>query len=260
MAVNANAEKLFARPGNTSVPHRAARFASNAEVPRIPRTQMARFTYWLGRLAGRFTFFGTMRVRVIRPEAARRTGGFVLACTHISHLDPLCMSIVIERKIDWMARKEFFRSRWRQWMMSAFDTFSVNRQGVSISAIRTAIARVKEGRIVGIFPEGGVSNGADSACRGGPIKKGACVVALRADAPIVPCVILGTHLLNRVMPWMPFRRGRLWVIFGTPIEPTLDGLHRRAARERMGIELSQEFQRIYRELRDTCGIADSFVP
>ena len=67
--------------------------------------------------------------------------------------------------------------------------------------------------MVGIFPEGGVASGKDSMCRGGRMKGGACLIARRANVPIIPCVILGVHTLNRVAPWIPFRRGHLWAIF-----------------------------------------------
>ena len=52
-----------------------------------------------------------------------------------------------------------------------------------------------------LFPEGGVVKGPATVCRGGPIKKGACVIAQRAGVPIIPCVVLGTHRLNH-----PLRR------------------------------------------------------
>ena len=201
----------------------------------------------------------TMNVEVVRPEAAEREGGYVLACTHLSHLDPICMGILIRRKIDWMARLEFFRRRLIAGYLWSIDAFPVNRFGITARAIRTAIARTRCGRVVGIFPEGGVVNGAASVCRGGPIKKGACVIAQRAGVPIIPCVILGTHRLNEPLPWIPYRRARLWVAFGSPVEPRPD-LHRRYARHEMAERLGREFSSLYEELRARYGIADEDIP
>src|SRR5947209_13637057 len=48
------------------------------------------------------------RVRVLRRENANCAGGFLLAANHISHFDPLIISSVVRRKIDWMAMAEFF--------------------------------------------------------------------------------------------------------------------------------------------------------
>ena len=122
------------------------------------------------------------------PHLAERTGGYILAVSHISHLEPFIATSLVKRKIDWMARVEFYRWRIFRPFLRAFDTFPVNRFGVPVSSIRTAINRAKSGRVVGIFPEGGVVQGKDSACRGGPIKRGACLVAMRANVPIVPPV------------------------------------------------------------------------
>ena len=126
--------------------------------------------YRIARLGGRFVFFQTMNAHVVRPEAAERAGGYVLAPTHLSHLEPFCLGTLIRRKVDWMARLEFFRRKWAAAFLYATDAFPVNRSGVPVSAIRTAIARARAGRIVGIFPEGGVAVGAQSACRGAPVK------------------------------------------------------------------------------------------
>ena len=144
-------------------------------------------------------------------------------------------------------------------LLHALDAFPVNRQGVSVSAIRTAIRRVQAGRVVGIFPEGGVAHGPASALCGGPIKKGACVVAYRANAPVIPVVIVGTDKLNRVSPWLPFKRARVWLNYGRPIYPDVNEKRRRVAREEMAKRLSAEFQSLFRELCDDCGIEEREV-
>jgi 1-acyl-sn-glycerol-3-phosphate acyltransferase len=220
---------------------------------------VARACYRLCQFIGRSVAFCTMKVVVVRPELAERDGGYVLACTHMSHLEPFCASGIVRRKIDWMARVEFFRPRLVGALLRAVDAFPVNRVGVPVRAIRTAVARAAAGRAVGIFPEGGVANGAASVCRGGPIKKGACVVSLRAGVPIVPCVILGTYDLNAVGPWLPFRRARLWVAFGPPVEPR-HGPTRRQSRDALAADVRREFVSLYAELRTRCGIDDAEVP
>jgi len=200
-----------------------------------------------------------MNVHTVRPEAAEREGGYVLAATHLSHLEPICLGVLLRRKVDFMARIEFFRWRLAAAYLWLCDAFPVNRFGRPVEAIRTAIARARAGRVVGIFPEGGVAVGAASVCRGGPIKMGACVVARRAGVPIIPCVVIGTHTLNRPLPWIPYRRGNLWIIFGKPVEPCQAGSPREARRA-MAAELREEFGALYRELRATFPIPDEEVP
>jgi 1-acyl-sn-glycerol-3-phosphate acyltransferase len=201
-----------------------------------------------------------VEARVIRPSLADRRGGYVLACTHFSHLDPFCLSLTLRRPVDWMARTEFYRNRLLAAGLQAVDAFPVKRLGVPVSAIRTAISRARAGRVVGVFPEGGVCRGTESACRGGDIKKGACLIACRAAVPILPCVILGSHALNRVGPWVPLGRTPLWVAFGEPVPPRCAGGsrdERRVLREEMAGELRRRLVGLFDELRQTYGIRDA---
>ena len=242
----------------TRAPQPARRHVARGFARRVPGL-LARLNYRLGQLIGRSVFFITMNVRVVRPEAAEREGGYVLACTHLSHLDPVCVGLLVRRKIDWMARLEFFKSRLVAAYLWSVDAFPVNRFGVTARSIRTAIHRAAAGRVIGIFPDGGVVTGPASSCRGAPIKMGACVVAQRAGVPIIPCVILGTHRLNHPLPWIPFRRGTIWVAFGRPVEPRR-GVGRREARHAMAEELRREFAALCDELRATYGLGDGDIP
>ena len=217
-------------------------------------------SYAAGTFLGRWIYALSIRAKVLRPRLAERPGGFVLAVTHLSHLEPFVLSVLLRRKVDWMARVEFYGTWWSRKMLYAMDAFPVNRFGVPVSAIRTAIARGRAGRVVGIFPEGGVAKGEQSACRGGPIKQGACLVAIRAGIPVVPCVVLGTHALNEVEPWLPFGRARLWVAFGQPIEPPHDAPTRKAARRVMSQQLGEAFCSLYAELRAKYKVPDEAVP
>ena len=224
----------------------------------MPR--MKDVNYAVGQFLGRWVYALSIKGHVLRPRLAERPGGYVLAVTHLSHLEPFVVGILVRRKVDWMARVEFYRHRPFAWALHAMDAFPVNRFGVPVSAIRTAIARAAAGRVVGIFPEGGVATGPQSACRGGPIKQGACLVAIRAGVPVVPCVVLGTHALNRVEPWLPFRRAELWVAFGHPIEPVRDAPNPKAARRQMSRQLGDAFCSLYAELRARYNIPDSANP
>jgi 1-acyl-sn-glycerol-3-phosphate acyltransferase len=249
------------RPAGEPARHWLARYPAHRLGRRVP-VWLARVNYRFGQLIGRSVFFMTMNVRSVRLESADRDGGYVLACSHLSHLDPICVGILAGRKVDWMSRIEFFRFRLVAAYLWACDAFPVKRFSFTGRAVRTAIARAAGGGVVGIFPEGGVCTGKASVCRGGPIKRGACVVAQRAGVPIIPCVIVGTHELNRPLPWIPYRRGNLRLVFGRPIEPRrgVPGSRRRAARFEMAERLRAEFRRTFDELLQTFDIPDAEVP
>lgn len=216
--------------------------------------------YRLCQLGGRFVFCCTMRVRLIRPEAMNRRGPYVIACTHLSHLEPFLLAVLAPGPIDWVTRTEFFKYRPVAWLLRILNAIEVRRFGVPVSAIRASIRSLETGRIVGICPEGGVVKGADSCIRGGKIKQGACLISYRTGAPILPCVILGADKLNCVPPWLPFRRAKLWVAFAQrPIEPRRD-LDRREARKIMAEELGREYVRLFRELLQNFEIQEEEVP
>jgi 1-acyl-sn-glycerol-3-phosphate acyltransferase len=216
--------------------------------------------YRMSRQAGRFIFFCTMRSEVINSEVSQRSGGYVLALTHLGNVDPFCSCVINRRPIDWMTRKEFFRMRIVAWLLEAHNCFQVDRHGIPVSSIRAAISRVQRGRTVGVCPEGGVTVGAAAAIRGGMIKKGCCSIALRAGAPIIPCVMLGTDKLNCIGPWLPFRRAKIWVMYGEPIHPAPGAKSTRAARAELSERVGSAFCHLYGQLRQRYGICDSTVP
>lgn len=216
--------------------------------------------YRAGHLAARFILFCTMRIKVIRPEAPQRPGAYILACSHLSHLEPFIASALMGRPVDWVTRVEFFKYRVFAGILRAMNAFEVRRYGVPVSAIRTAIRRLGRGRVVGICPEGGVVKGPASCLRGGPLKRGACLISYRTGAPILPCVILGSDKLTAIGPWLPAKRGRLWVAFGDRLVFPPTHLPRKAAREQMARELGEEFVRLFEDVKRTFSIPDEQVP
>src|SRR6266404_3449024 len=131
------------------------------------------------------------RVHVVGSENVSRAGGFLLASNHISHFDPFIISSVVRRKIDWMAMAEFFPHPLLGHFLRAVDAFPADRHRADRKTIRTAIERLKDGRIVGVFPEGGIRDGAHSLLEGAPLRAGASTLADIAGVPILPCVIIG---------------------------------------------------------------------
>src|SRR5580658_5687149 len=99
--------------------------------------------YRFGTGCGRFAFVQTVRLKSIRLDAVDRPGPFIIACTHLSHIDPFLLSIAVRhRQIDWMARIEFWKYRLTGWFIEWMDAIPVRRFGVAASAVRTAIKRL----------------------------------------------------------------------------------------------------------------------
>jgi 1-acyl-sn-glycerol-3-phosphate acyltransferase len=205
--------------------------------------------YRAGKLLVKLVFGCVTRVQVIRSENANRAGGFLLAANHISHFDPFIISLVIRRKIDWMTLAEFFRPPFMGVPLRAIDAFPVNRDRADRKSIRTAIERLKDGRIVGLFPEGGIRDGARSLLEGAPLRPGASTLAHMAGVPILPCVILGSDRLYSNKRWLPLRRTPVWIAFGNQISHFPE-LPKSEARARIESELASVFKNLYAELQE----------
>src|SRR6266403_1759665 len=212
------------------------------------RSMFHSFANHAARLLMKLLFACVARVRVVRRENANHDGGFLLAANHISHFDPFIISSVVRRKIDWMAMAEFFPYPVLGFLLRAVDAFPADRHRADRTTIRTAIKRLKDGRIVGVFPEGGIRDGVRSLLEGAPLRAGTSTLAHMAGVPIVPCVILGTDRLYAKRNWLPLRRTPIWIGFGRAISHFPE-VEKSAARARTEQELTNAFQGIYAELR-----------
>jgi 1-acyl-sn-glycerol-3-phosphate acyltransferase len=199
------------------------------------------------------------RVRVLGRENANRTGGFLLAANHISHFDPFIISSVMGRKIDWMAMAEFFRFPVLGFLLHAVDAFPADRHRADRKTIRTAIERLKQGRLVGLFPEGGIRDGTRSLLQGAPLRPGASTLAHIARVPVVPCVIVGSDRFYSKKSWLPLRRTRIWIAFGDPISH-FPGFPKSNARECIERELAMAFKNLYSELQQTFRLTPDDLP
>ena len=216
-------------------------------------------SYRAGRLLVRLLFGCVARVRVLRPENSNLAGGFLLAANHISHFDPFLISLAVRRKIDWMTMAEFFRLRMLGFLLRAIDAFPAERDRADLKTIRTAIERLKGGRVVGLFPEGGIRDGTRSLLEGAPLRPGGSTLAQIAGVPVLPCVILGSDRLYSKRQWLPFRLTTIWIAFGNPISHFSE-LQKSHAREQIESELTTAFKNLYTELREKFRLTADDLP
>ena len=216
--------------------------------------------YWISGQFVRFINWQCLKTRRLHAERLQSPGPAIIAVTHLSHLEPLILSVNTASAIHWMTRLEFYKRPWARFLLKQHLTFPVDRQGSCIGTMRYAQKLLRAGKTIGIFPEGGVAKGDRAAIRGGPIKLGACLMAQHAQVPIIPAVVIGTHLLNAVPPWLPVRRGNIWLAVGEPLHPADRSQHPRASRQELGSRLSLSFQSLYQELLEQTDLDPEFAP
>ena len=107
---------------------------------------------------------------------------------HESALDIPLIAVACPRRIVFMAKRELFEIAFLSWWLRALGAFRVDRDRFDLRAVRTATSVVRNGRVLGMYPEGTRHPGELL-----PFLEGAAWIALVAGAPIVPCSISGTE-------------------------------------------------------------------
>lgn len=186
-------------------------------------------------------------------------GPFVLASNHISHFDPPVITSLLPFKIDWMAVVELFQHPLAAAYFRSVDAFPTDRSKADLRAVRTAIERLKRGHVVGIYPEGGIRDGARSVLGGAPLKPGAATLAQMAAVPVVPCVVIGSDRLYNLKNWRRFRKTPLWVAVGAPL-PIDTTLPKAEARKDLESKLGAAILALATELRTHHGVSDDDMP
>jgi len=131
------------------------------------------------------------RIDVQGEENIPKTGPCILCINHKSVLDPPLIGVFIPRKLNFMAKEELFRIPILKEIIKAFGAFPVKRATADISAIKTALNLLKEGRILAIYPEG-TRNKSDDLIQA---KSGMTFIAIKAQVPIIPIGISGKYRL-----------------------------------------------------------------
>jgi 1-acyl-sn-glycerol-3-phosphate acyltransferase len=155
--------------------------------------------------------YGLFRLRARGRENLPATGGYVLACNHLSSMDPWPLGLPLwpRRWLRFMAKSELYWWPLRL-VLNAAGAFKIRRGLGDREAIEKAIRLAREGHVVAMFPEG-------TRRAKGLVKKheprprsGAARIALEAGVPLVPAAVAGTDRLLRLGP---FR-----IAYGLPIE------------------------------------------
>ena len=193
------------------------------------------------------------RVRVVS-FAKIPAGPCVMVSNHISHFDPPLLSGYLPRKIDWIAMAELFGTKWSKAGFTWLDVIPVDRHGDDRQALRAAIKRLEAGRMIGIFPEGGIRDGEHSILSGAEMREGAFLLAAKAACPVVPVVILGSERLYNRRNWLPWRRAKVYIAIGEPVFPADGG------RKQLRNDTAAALIRLKDRLVETCQLTDDDLP
>jgi 1-acyl-sn-glycerol-3-phosphate acyltransferase len=159
------------------------------------------------------------RIRVEGAEHIPRRGGAVIACNHVSYLDFIFCGLgarPAKRLTRFMAKKEIFDNRIAGPLMRGMHHISVDRSA-GVASYREALGKLKDGEVVGVFPEATISRSFTVK----EIKSGAVRMAAAANVPVVPMALWGTQRLwTKGRPKDLTRRHvPISILIGEPMHP-----------------------------------------
>lgn len=183
--------------------------------------------YWIIRWAAGCIFPLFFKLRVEGLENVPHSGAAMLASNHVAWIDIPLVAYPVPRITHYMAKIELFQTPILGWIINICGAFPVRRGEGDRESLRTADRLLGEGELVAIFPEGHRTGG--KLIRGLP---GVALIALRANAPVVPVAIINSaavfrkgHIIIR-RPTVTIRYGAPFMLAKSGARHTKDDLER----------------------------------
>jgi 1-acyl-sn-glycerol-3-phosphate acyltransferase len=149
-------------------------------------------------------------------------GSAIILANHRSPVDPLLIWMQHHlsrpsgriRPISFLTAREYCElGGFIGWLCKNFNSSPVNRDGRDMGSVREALRRLKNGELVGVFPEGGINKG-EGLRPGNP---GVAWLALHSKVPVYPIYVQGAPQgQSMIEPFYSFSRVR--VVYGDPID------------------------------------------
>ncbi len=157
----------------------------NVRRPLFEMDPVYGFFYGLCQLAYQMLFRGD----VAGLENLPRTGGYIVAANHASHLDPPIVGLFLPRQVSFFARKTLWKPGVAAWWLDAVGTIPVDRDGgTSLDAIKRVLQVLERNKVVIVFPEGTRSPTGELQTP----KAGVGLIACKARVPVVPARVFGS--------------------------------------------------------------------
>ncbi|MBN9241116.1 MAG: 1-acyl-sn-glycerol-3-phosphate acyltransferase [Micrococcales bacterium 70-64] len=149
-----------------------------------------------------------------------KTGPVILASNHLSFIDSIFLPLLIERRIYFLAKSDYFTGKGlKNWAVKHFllgtGMLPIDRSGgkASEASLNTGLEVIAKGNVLGIYPEG--TRSPDGKLYRG--RTGVARMILEGHVPVVPVAMVDTEKVMPIGSKLPKVR-RIGVIFGEPLD------------------------------------------
>ncbi|MBX3116027.1 MAG: 1-acyl-sn-glycerol-3-phosphate acyltransferase [Microbacteriaceae bacterium] len=153
-------------------------------------------------------------------ENIPRSGAVILASNHLSFIDSIFLPLVIERRVTFLAKSDYYTTRGiKGWAIKTFlkaaGMLPIDRSGgkASEASLRTGLGVLAKGEVLGIYPEG--TRSPDGRLYRG--RTGVARMVLEGGVPVVPVAMIDTEKVMPIGKRIPKVR-RVGVIIGEPLD------------------------------------------
>lgn len=168
--------------------------------------------YYLGKVIFILLFKICFRIRAFGSKDFPKTGPVIIASNHTSFLDPIIVGISVHRQLYFLARQSLFKVKILGKILPLVNTLPLKREAVDVGAFKIALDKLKEGKVISIFPEG-------TRTKDGNLQKpryGIGFLKEISGAKIVPCYIKGSREVLPRGARLP-RFSKISVYIGRPL-------------------------------------------
>jgi 1-acyl-sn-glycerol-3-phosphate acyltransferase len=173
----------------------------------------------------KWVFLGPVLRLFFRPEVEGgenipADGGALLASNHLAVADSFFLPLMLSRRVTFPAKLEYFtqsgiKGRFKKWFFTGMGQIPIDRSGgaAAQAALDTGIRLLREGHLLGIYPEG--TRSPDGRLYKG--KTGLARMVLEARVPVIPVAMFGTDKANPIGSKM-WRPHKIRIKIGKPLD------------------------------------------
>lgn len=195
--------------------------------------------YTMAKLFGRLLFALTGGIRIYGRDRLPEKGPLIIACNHQSIIDPLVLLTVFPYHITFLAAAYLYRIPLLGPVLRAAGAMPIHSAEGDFKSLKKSLKLLEKGRVLGIFPEGGVS--LDGKLK--PLMSGSAYIALKSGAAVLPVALGGTRDVLPVGTYFP-RRKRIVLNIGHVIMVERKDKIRKADMVELSLKLEKELQKL----------------